>query len=101
MTAIDIHRPFLAQLTAAAAAAGLSQFIETRELSMDALDYPSESVDLMWSEGVVFILGVAEALRLWRPMLKPGGILAFTLPAPRRQLRLRLLPHARLSVGGR
>ena len=78
VSAIDIHRPFLEQLTADAAAAGLSQFIETRELSMDALDYPAESVDLIWSEGAVFILGVAEALRLWRPMLRPGGVLAFT-----------------------
>ena len=78
VTAIDIHRPFLDQLTADAEAAGLSGLVETRELSMDALDYPAASVDLIWSEGAVFILGVAEAVRLWRPLLKSGGLLAFT-----------------------
>jgi len=75
---LDIHQPFLDELQRAAAQAGLSEFIQTRCLSMDALDYPPGSVDLIWSEGAIFVLGVAQALRQWKPLLRPGGLLAFT-----------------------
>ena len=56
----------------------LGRLVETRNLSMAALDYEPESVDLIWSEGAVYILGVSAALRLWRPMLKPGALVAFS-----------------------
>lgn len=46
ITAIDIHQPYLDGLARNAAAAGLSDFIRTRCLSMDALDYPPASIDL-------------------------------------------------------
>jgi hypothetical protein len=36
------------------------------------------SVDLIWSEGAVYNLGVTEALNAWRPLLAPGGCVAFT-----------------------
>jgi len=75
---IDIHQPYLDELAQAAAQAGLSEWIRTRWLSMDALDYPPGSIDLIWSEGAAYILGVARALRLWRPLLRDGGCLAFT-----------------------
>jgi SAM-dependent methyltransferase len=75
---IDIHQPYLDELAQAAAHAGLSEWIRTRCLSMDALDYPPGSIDLIWSEGAAYILGVARALRLWRPLLRDGACLAFT-----------------------
>lgn len=78
VVAIDVHQPFLDQLTNAAAKAGLADYVKTRRISMDALDYPPESIDLIWSEGAVYIIGVSKALRLWRPMLRTGGLLAFT-----------------------
>ena len=78
VTAIDIHQPCLDALARNAAEAGLSDFIQTRCLSMDALDYPPESIDLIWCEGAIFVLGVAEALRLWRPPLRSGGHLVFS-----------------------
>lgn len=78
IVAIDIHRPFLDQLTMAAAQAGLADYVRTRRISMDALDYPAESIDLIWSEGAAYIIGVSRALQLWRPLLRPGGLLAFT-----------------------
>ena len=37
-------------------------------------------VDLIWSEGAIYNLGVAEALRAWRPLLAPLGTVAFTEP---------------------
>ena len=78
VVAIDTHQPYLDHLTQTAAAAGLGHLIETRNLSMDALDYHPESADLIWSEGSVYILGVPAALKLWRPMLKPGALIAFS-----------------------
>ncbi|MEE9235563.1 MAG: class I SAM-dependent methyltransferase [Candidatus Acidoferrales bacterium] len=76
--AVDIHEPYLEQLKEAAVKTGLSQFIETRNVSMDALDLPAESIDLIWSEGAAYILGVSRALRVWRPFLRAGGLVAFT-----------------------
>ncbi|MBL6928591.1 MAG: class I SAM-dependent methyltransferase [Rhodospirillales bacterium] len=77
-TAIDVYPPFLEACRTEAQRAGVDSLIEVRDLSMDAMDFELESFDLIWSEGAVFILGVEAALRLWRPFLKPGAIIAFT-----------------------
>jgi serine/threonine-protein kinase HipA len=45
---------------------------------MGALDVSPGSVDLVWSEGAAYILGFDEALRYWRSLLAPDGILAVT-----------------------
>ncbi len=76
--AVDIHQPYLDQLQTSAAEAGLEARIETRNISMDALDYPAGSFDLVWSEGALYTAGVSRMLRLLRPMLRPKGVLAFT-----------------------
>ena len=78
ITAIDIHSQYLEQLDHAAKEAGLDELVTTRQISMDALDYPEESIDLIWSEGAIFILGFRNGLRTWRRFLKPGGLLAVT-----------------------
>jgi len=78
VTGIDIHQPYLDELARAAAQEGLSEFVETRCRSMEALDYAPGSVDLIWSEGAIFVLGVAQALRRWKTLLRPGGLLVFT-----------------------
>lgn len=80
ITAIDIHQPFLDQLNETATELGLSDLVETRNHSMEALDslVPAASVDLIWCEGAVYLLGVAAALRSWRRLLTPGGVVAFT-----------------------
>lgn len=76
--AIDLYPPFLQACRINAELAGVVDLVEAREMSMDALDFEPESIDLIWSEGAVFILGVEAALRLWRPFLKPGAALAFS-----------------------
>ena len=78
VVAIDSHQPYLDHLNQAATEAGLGHLIETRNLAMDALEYGPQSVDLIWCEGAVYILGVPAALKLWRPMLKPGTLVAFS-----------------------
>lgn len=74
IVAVDIARPLLDQLEAAAGKRGLSQFIHTRQADMGNLGWPEHSVDLLWSEGAAFILTFAGALNTWRPLLAPGGI---------------------------
>jgi len=75
--AVDLHPPFLAELErrAAAAAAGVEARIETRVSDMRALDLSPGSFDLVWSEGAAYIMGLGDAARAWRPLLRPGGSL--------------------------
>lgn len=72
--AIDVYPPFLEALRRDAAAQGLAGRIVTRQGDMSALGEPDGSVDLIWSEGAIFILGFAAGLALWWPMLKPEGL---------------------------
>jgi SAM-dependent methyltransferase len=50
---------------------------------------PGESMDLAWSEGAVYTVGVTEALQAWAPRLRPGGRVVFSdlvwfVPEPER-----------------
>jgi serine/threonine-protein kinase HipA len=74
--AVDLHGPFLDQLAASAAERGLSDLIEPRCADMASPGLSPGSVDLIWSEGSAYVLGFAEALRAWRPLLKSGGLMA-------------------------
>lgn len=71
--ALDLHEPYLEQLYEQAQKKALADLIEARVGDMGALDLAPGSVDLLWCEGAVYVLGFAEALRLWRPLLKPRG----------------------------
>jgi len=74
VVAIDVHAPFLERTAQAAAAAGVGSLVTTRQQSMLDLDDPPGSVGLLWCEGAIFIAGFREGLRLWRPLLAPGGL---------------------------
>ncbi len=78
VVAVDIFESFLRQVTANAEVSGLAGRVTTCVGSMDALPFPPGSFDLIWSEGAVYVIGVPKALELWRPLLRPGGCLAFT-----------------------
>lgn len=78
ITAADFHAPYLAQLESSAAEQGLGHLVRTRQADFGALDDPPGSYDLLWSEGAIYILGWAEGLRRWRPLLRAGGRLAAT-----------------------
>ena len=76
--AIDLHQPYLDELAAKAEASGLGTLIATRKADMGALDFEAESLDLIWSEGSIFVLGYEEGLQYLRKFLKPGGIVALS-----------------------
>ena len=75
IVAVDFHAPFLDQLRQSAEAEGLSELVILRHGRMEELDEKPGSVDLIWIEGAIFIVGFAEGLRMWRPLLGDGGFL--------------------------
>ncbi len=78
IVAIDSHAPSIERLKATLAAHGLSQRIQAQVGDMANLDLPPESYDLIWSEGALYNIGIANALRICHGLLRPGGFLAFT-----------------------
>jgi len=73
--AVDFHAPYLEQLRASAEAEGLSDLVETRLGRMEELAEAPGSVDLIWIEGAIYIIGFAAGLNLWRPILRDDGLL--------------------------
>lgn len=71
---VDVHQPFLDVLTAAARERGLADRVSTLNCSMDALPYRDRSIDLIWCEGAVYTIGFDNALRVWRRLLAPAGV---------------------------
>ncbi len=76
ITAIDIHQPFLDQLTQHMIHENLLDRITPRNLSMTNMDFPEESFDIIWSEGSIFIMGFEQGLKKWRKYLKKNGYIA-------------------------
>jgi SAM-dependent methyltransferase len=76
MTAIDVHQPFLDMVDQKVRLIkNLSGSFSTKILSMDKLDFVSDSIDLIWSEGAIFIIGFKKGLSEWQNFLKPNGYL--------------------------
>ena len=76
VTAVDLHEPFLRRTRAAASAAGLP--VAVVRASMTALPHPDGAFDLLWCEGAAYLMGVDRALREWRRLLLPEGVLVLT-----------------------
>jgi SAM-dependent methyltransferase len=76
--AVDNHPPFIEALKKSAAAEGLAGRILPAVADMGALPFAPGTFDLVWSEGAIYIIGLEKGLRLWRPLLRPGGCLAVT-----------------------
>ncbi|MFE7816264.1 GNAT family N-acetyltransferase [Streptomyces sp. NPDC057433] len=78
VTAVDLYQPFLDGLTAEAARRGLGDQVTVVNCSMDRLPVPDHSFDVIWAEGSVYAIGFDVALRAWRRLLAPGGVLVVT-----------------------
>lgn len=76
--AVDLHAPFLAEAALRAEKAGVGARLETLKADMGALPFEPGRFDLLWCEGAIYFLGIGQALDLWRPLLAPGGRIAFT-----------------------
>lgn len=78
IVAVDSHAPSIELLKEAIAARGLSQRVHAQVGDMAHLELPPESCDLVWSEGGLYNIGLANALSVCHGLLRPGGFLAFT-----------------------
>jgi serine/threonine-protein kinase HipA len=78
VTAVDLHSPYLQRLFEEAKMTGLADRIQPLCAAMEALPFPPDSLDLIWAEGSAYCIGVVNALRLWRPLLRGQGLVAFT-----------------------
>ncbi len=77
-TAIDVYQPFLDYINKTARQKGLQDNIKTMQSSMDSLDLPEKSFDLVWSEASAYSMGFHNALRYWKEFLKPDGYVVVT-----------------------
>jgi len=71
--ATDVHQPYLEALKIHAEHAGVADRITPRIMSMMEPDIEHGSIDLIWCEGAIFIMGLEEGLRAWHSMLRFGG----------------------------
>jgi SAM-dependent methyltransferase len=76
--AIDNHPPFVEEANRHARALNLADRVEARVGDMQQLDFVPHSFNLIWCEGAIYVVGFETGLRLWRPLLAPGGHLAVT-----------------------
>ena len=75
---VDSHEPYLAELVARAGREGLRERVRAECADMADLPFPPASIDLLWAEGAIYIIGFERGLQLWRPLLKPGAWIAVT-----------------------
>jgi DNA-binding transcriptional MerR regulator len=78
ITATDTAEEALDRLRVRVAAKGLGDRVEVRNMDMARLPMPEQPWDVIWAEGSAYIIGVEPALRDWRPLLRPGGVLVFS-----------------------
>lgn len=78
IVALDSHAPSIERLRATVAVRGLAERIQPMVGDMAAPGLPPASFDLVWSEGALYNIGIENALRICRRLLRAGGYLAFT-----------------------
>lgn len=78
IVAVDSHRPNIERLQATLAERGLEERVRPLVGDMTRMDLAASSFDLIWSEGALYNVGIENALRVCRPLLRSGGYLAFT-----------------------
>ncbi|MCL4817852.1 MAG: class I SAM-dependent methyltransferase [Vicinamibacteria bacterium] len=76
--AIDALASLVERLARVVAERGLTARVRPVVGDMAQPSFAPESVDLVWSEGAAYTIGIATALAAWQPLLRPGGHLAFS-----------------------
>lgn len=78
ITAVEIHPPFTERIARRAREAGLDSRVRAMCGDMAEIGVAAESVDLVWAEGSIYVMGRERALAMWRGWLRPGGCVAFS-----------------------
>jgi DNA-binding transcriptional MerR regulator/ubiquinone/menaquinone biosynthesis C-methylase UbiE len=76
--ATDTDEGALDRLRDSVVAKGLGERIEVRNVDMAQLPVPEQHWDVIWAEGSAYIIGVERAMRDWKRLLRPGGVLVFS-----------------------
>lgn len=76
ITALDNHAPFIEKLKRNARRAGCADRIRCVVGDMNSMNLPKGSFDVIWCEGAAFVMGFSNALKAWRPLLRPRGYIA-------------------------
>ncbi len=71
--AVDAHAPFLTRLRKAAADRGVASRVTCLRGDFTRPPLAPMSTDLIWAEGALGALDFREVLRVWRPLIRPGG----------------------------
>jgi SAM-dependent methyltransferase len=78
ITAIDNHAASVEHLRTKLEEHGLSHRVRALVGDMADAGIPPASIDLIWSEGALYNLGIREALKLCHGLLRPDAHLVFT-----------------------
>ena len=78
ITAVEIHAPFVDEIARRVREAGLAGRVHPLCASMESLEVDGGTIDLVWAEGSIYVIGIERALALWRPWLRPDGHVAFS-----------------------
>ncbi|ASP38105.1 methyltransferase [Bacterioplanes sanyensis] len=74
----DNDEPALQRLMQTAEQMGLNERIQPHCADMQMLHLAEGEFDLLWAEGCAYIIGVAQALKHWQPLLRAQGVLVFS-----------------------
>lgn len=78
IVALDTHGGYLEQLRVRAERERASAHIHAVRGSMFDIPVLPESIDALWAEGAIYIIGFERGLREWRRVVKRGGCVAVT-----------------------
>ena len=78
VTAVEIHAPFVEGMVEHAREAGVADRVRAVCGDMENIDVAEGSMDLIWAEGSIYVMGMERALAMWRPWLRSGGCVAFS-----------------------
>ncbi len=78
--AMDLTPKMVIEAGRRIAEAGFGERVQVKRGDMFGPIAPPATQDLIWCEGAIYFAGVERALRTWRPLLSPNGVIAFTEP---------------------
>ena len=92
VTALDVYQPFLDHVQKRAKEIQADSRLRTKKMSMEKMNFPEGSFDLIWAEGSSWVIGFEKALIEWRRLLRPYGFLvihemAWLKPDPPPEIR--------------
>lgn len=78
VTAVDVAEEFIDELRKKLVGHPAATHVTPVVGDMVDPGLAAKSLDLVWSEGAAFAVGLDNALTAWRDLLKPGGLVAFS-----------------------